>query len=122
MTTEAVAPRRRPLIPTLVGTVLLLAPLAVIAASAVNQTWRSGIDDYFAVALAPTLIATIALLLLATRRRPGTAWALALGAVALAVTVVVGGLLYEEWLETQPGGRGHDSAAASPEQTGPQHL
>ncbi len=109
MTTQTVPRSRHALIPALVGGVLLLPPLAVMAGSAFNTTWRSGVDDYFAVALAPTVIVTITLLFLATRRRPGSAWMLAIAAVAVAVAVIFGGLLYEEWLETQPGGRGYDS-------------
>ncbi|TDE89179.1 hypothetical protein EXU48_20850 [Occultella glacieicola] len=63
---------------------------------------------YSQVATIPTALVCAVLLFLASRqRRPLGAWLLAVGAVVLALAVGVGCGFYDEWTETQPGGRGY---------------
>ena len=79
--------------------------------SAFNQTWRSAIDGYFAWAAVPTTIVCAVAAILSFRQTT-LRWTLfwAITGVVVAAAVVFGGLFYEEWLETQPGGRGYNPA------------
>ena len=78
--------------------------------SALNQTWRSSVDDFFLWAAVPATLACVVAVFLSFRRTESLRWTLfwsALGAL-IAFAVVFGGLYYEVWLEYQPGGRGYN--------------
>ncbi len=89
------------------GDVLAALPLAVLWGTAQHPS-EGPMVRYSQVAMIPTALVCAVLVFLASReRRPVAAWLLAVGAVVMALLVVVGAGVYDEWTETQPGGRGY---------------
>lgn len=81
--------------------------LAMMAVEVFTAEWRTPDVDFMTAALGPTTLVVLVLLAVAARRTPATACVLVTIALVVIVGVVLGAFAYEEWMETQPGGRGY---------------
>jgi hypothetical protein len=103
---------RRPLwwLPPAVATVVSLAILAPNVPLMRDAYERAGFDDpYFSYAVIGVGGTLIALAISFLVRNTTAQIVYAIVAVALSLTVGFSWLVYEEWLEYQPGGRGYFS-------------
>jgi hypothetical protein len=95
-------------VPVAVGGIVSVAVLVSCIPEAVDAYRRAGFDDpyfvYVLVGSGATLIA-LAISLLVRDRTAQIVYAII--AVAISMSVAYSWLVYEEWLEYQPGGRGY---------------
>lgn len=89
------------------GALVAITVLVMSAVEVFTAEWRTAPVELMSVALWPTGLIVAVLLVVAARRSPATACVLVAVALVLVFGVVLGAFAYEEWMETQPGGRGY---------------